>query len=329
MGRFEAVSVTNFDGVLKSLGFGELREVINRASIADLFPAEKRCGIYVLHFANDECYVGQAVDVTRRYVQHRQTHGDIVRIAFKRVAKDCLGAEEQQLIWMLERRNFSLRNITFTSIPRGETDFDLVMSAEAQDAWLRGATDEDANDTRATHEELVGRYRDTFARFLRRADAEIAIGALQEYVRCGIPVPRRSEVAFWACSCLPSFKIPGVTILSRVNVNWQEVFTVAAEQGMLSFSFHLARSPLISRSGIYFRWLRHRYPGVLLSNDRYIPGGQDQMALYVKDAETFAALLQDERVRYAIRMFNLRLMRKGPCNFGRNHCLELADRLLT
>jgi hypothetical protein len=63
--------------VLKELGFSRVSHVQGGASIADLFKPHERCGIYVLHFTNGEFYAGQAVDVTRRYVQHRETHKDI------------------------------------------------------------------------------------------------------------------------------------------------------------------------------------------------------------------------------------------------------------
>ena len=51
--------------------------VAGRASIADLFRPSKRCGLYILHFDNGEFYAGQAIDVTRGYVQHRKVHSDI------------------------------------------------------------------------------------------------------------------------------------------------------------------------------------------------------------------------------------------------------------
>jgi hypothetical protein len=78
-----------------------------------------------LSFANGEIYAGQALDVTRRYVQHRKVHGDIEKISFRRVAKDKLNNEERALIRTLEQNGHRLRNITFTSIPKGESDFDL------------------------------------------------------------------------------------------------------------------------------------------------------------------------------------------------------------
>jgi len=68
--------------------FTQPRHIQGRASIADLFPPGKRCGLYILHFTNGEIYAGQALDVTRRYVQHRKVHSDIERISFTAIVRD-------------------------------------------------------------------------------------------------------------------------------------------------------------------------------------------------------------------------------------------------
>lgn len=313
---------------LSTLGFPALREVANRPSVADFFPADKRCGIYVLCFANDEVYVGQAVDVVRRYAQHRQNHGDITRLTFKRIARTALDTEERQAIWTLEQRGFRLRNITFSSLPKGDTDFDLLMRIEEQGAWLQGESTDDSHRERAAHEALRGRFRDKFVRLMRRKDADIALDALRHYVPSCIPVPSRSEVSFWACSCLPAYRTPGVTILSRINVYWQEVFTVAEENGNFVFTFNLARTPIARQYGTQGQELFRLHRGLWQEDELYQPGGHDQMRLATDRVTTVRALLGDSHVRHAARLFNLRLMRKGPCNFGRYHCLELADQLL-
>ncbi len=82
--------------------FPQPHHVQGRASIADLFPPGKRCGLYILHFANGETYAGQALDVTRRYVQHRKVYRDIETISFRQVNKSRLNDEELTLIWELE-----------------------------------------------------------------------------------------------------------------------------------------------------------------------------------------------------------------------------------
>lgn len=122
--------------VLAELGFSQTHHVQGRASIADLFKPKKRCGVYVLRFSNDEFYAGQAIDVTRRYAQHRAKYNDIEKIAFKQVLRAQLNEEEKTVIWSLEQDGRTLRNITFASIPKGESDFDLIMPPAKQTRWL-------------------------------------------------------------------------------------------------------------------------------------------------------------------------------------------------
>src|SRR5688572_26199658 len=104
--------------LLTELGFAKPLFAQGRYSVADLF-RKKRCGIYVLHFANDMFYVGQAVDVVRRYSQHRHNHSDIHRISFKRVSKKNLDFEERSIVHRMETNGFRLRNIQLVSFSYG------------------------------------------------------------------------------------------------------------------------------------------------------------------------------------------------------------------
>ncbi len=190
--------------MLASMGFSEPRYVVGRASIADLFKPKNRCGIYVLHFANGDFYVGQAVDVTRRYVQHRKIHTDIEKIAFKRVPRSRLNDEEHSAIWRLEQNGWPLRNIRFTSFPRGESDFDLIMSPEDQVRWLEDLSYVDLQGDRVVNPTLRSKYTTRYhERFKRMPHADAVVDVLRCYIRAGIPAIRRGEISFWACSCLP------------------------------------------------------------------------------------------------------------------------------
>src|SRR5215211_1036625 len=237
------------------MGFSPWRQVHGRASIADFFKPRGRCGIYVLRFSNEEFYVGQAVDVTRRYAQHRKTHIDIEQIAFKQVPSGKLNEEERSLIWHLERQGWSLRNVTFASMPKGESDFDLVMPPEEQERWLDDLGYADEGGQRLIDPELRRRYQRHYQRFLEMPHADEALDILCTYVKVGVPAIRRGEVSFWACSCLPT-----KDVYSRVNINWQEVFTVFAWQNDLWFSLHLARSPLEKALGNRESSLLKRHP---------------------------------------------------------------------
>jgi hypothetical protein len=315
--------------LLSSLSFPELRDVRDRASIANLFPAAKRCGIYILQFSDDEVYAGQALDVTRRYVQHSKVHSDIVNISFKQVAKAELNDEERSAIWELEQNGFHLRNILFTSIPKGDSDFDLIMPIDEQQKWLDDIRQQSFEGAKVQDDTLRRKYHKRFLRLLKQQYVDIAIEVLQKYVRCGLPIPIKSEISFWGCSCLPTHSNPKVTVYSRININWQEVFTVHEYEGVLGFSLHLASSPLEAAFGESLEGLFTKFPDLEWTEHFYEPGGQDQINLVLEDPQQALALMDDIDIVKAIRLFNLRLMKKGPCTYSRYHCMDLSDRLIS
>lgn len=298
-------------------------QVEGRASIADLFSPDQRCGLYILHFKNDQYYAGQAVDVVRRYAQHRTNHTDIERVSFRPVHISNLNEEERELIWRLERNNYALRNITFTSLPVTESDFDLIMSPTEQQTWLGGQNIADNDCERIIEPQLRSKYTAKYQRLLRQAGVERVLEVLQTYTRIGIPVRRRSEVSFWCSSCLP---LPHV--FSRININWQEVLTLYRQHdGTLWSSFHFAQSPLAALSDAAVEQFASRYPNGDVTDHYYEPGGHDQINIVIP-IEDAARFLDEPAVQASIRLFNLRLMRKGPCIYGRYHCLDLADHLI-
>ena len=65
--------------MVTELGFPTPTDVRGRRSIADLLPKSRdRCGIYLLAFSDGTFYIGQALDVVRRFSQHRKQHDNIV-----------------------------------------------------------------------------------------------------------------------------------------------------------------------------------------------------------------------------------------------------------
>lgn len=313
------------DQTVRELGFPRWHEVRDRASVADIFRPPGRCGIYVLSFANGEAYAGQAVDVTRRFVQHHRVHADIERMAFKVVPRDRLNQEERDVIRTLEAAGIRLRNIVFASIPHGPSDFDRVMLPEDQDRWLADPGYSNTNGPRAEDQEIRRRFASRYRQFLRIPKAKDTLSVLRAYVRQGIPAFPRSEMSFWACSCLPHHSNPNVTVFSRINIYRQEVFAAYLDEGQLWFSLHLARSPLEQAFGTSLSRMRQKFRSVEPVDHSYEPGGQDQMELSSPGPNAALELIRDSHVLQAIRLFNLRLMKKGPCMFSRYHCFDLAD----
>lgn len=329
--------------VLDRLGFTTTQHVKGRASIADLFSPDQRCGVYVLHFSTGEFYAGQATDVTRRYIQHRNIHQDIEKISFKATSPDRLNEEERSVIWRLEQWGWPLRNVVFTSFPKGKSDFDLIMPPEEQERWIENPGFVDDKGERLVDPDLRRKFHKAYERFIRTPYAEDIIEVVRIYVRVGIPAFRRSEVSFWCLSCGPKqgevysrvntgnrdspAGWQNREVYARVNVNWQEVLTVFVYKQELWLSLHMARSPLEKAFDVNLDKLLEKYPTADNTGHQYIPGGQDQTSFDIP-AATAKAFITDPSIIAAIRLLNLRLMKKGPCAYGRFHCMDLADRVI-
>jgi hypothetical protein len=264
--------------------------------------------------------VGQAVDVTTRYGQHRQTYSDIVKISFRPFQRDQLNSEERNLVRCLEEQGYKLRNIALTSIPYGPSEFDDVMTRDEQERWLRDLSFLDLSGERVVNDDL---RRNHYRRYLQLKDKPYTteiIQVLRAYVRAGIPAVLRSELSFWSCSCLPQDRV-----YVRINVNWQEVLTAGMDERGPFFSFHLAKTPVAQ--GLW--WLRcFLNYGATYTAHQYEPGGQDQIHFQLRDSGRALRFIDDPRILEGIRLFNIRLMRKGRAVNNRSHCFHLADALL-
>lgn len=102
-------------------GFPLYPDLAGVTSVARLVPDFRRAGIYVLHFANGELYVGETSNMATRFAQHAKTWDDIVALAFKAKAVDA--AVRRQLeadeCHRLQDLGYRLRNATCG--PRTET----------------------------------------------------------------------------------------------------------------------------------------------------------------------------------------------------------------
>ena len=320
--------MADLDALLDERGFGKALDVAGRTSIADLFPAKTRTGIYVLNFADGEVYAGKSVDVTRRYHQHRKTHSDLAKLRFLRVPRRAVDEREREVIWALEEAKAKMRNIQFMSEPDIESDFDVeVMTDEVQRRFLEDVRFNDTSGERTQSPELRARYSRRYKEFLGLPESKATVGFLQRYIQACMPAWLKSEMTFWSVSCWPGRK----GALARVNVNWQEVLTLYLCEGVdegLLVDFHVALSPIEEAFGVTLEKLLEEFPDADFDGDFYKPGGQDQFHIFAPFA-TANELLKREAFVRAARMMNLRLMRKGPCVYARHHCFDLADQVLT
>jgi hypothetical protein len=309
--------------VLKGLGFPAPQSIKGRASIADLFKPAKRCGVYVLHCANSEYYTGKTTDVVGRFAQHRLIHPDIVEISFRACAADQIADLESQAIERMESSGLKLRNIALTNLPPAQSDFDLVMPAKLQERWRKDISFNYLGHERAPNEEQRRKYRSKYNLLEKKPLFSELQEVLRQYGASCLPAARDSEMSFWAFSCLPLSYV-----YSRVNVYHQEVVTAYVQDDKLYFTFHLTRSILETSFGKSLNKLVKRHPPVVFEDHQYESGGSDQICLITLTAPLVLRLLADPVVLAAIREFNWRLMKKGPCNHAQSHCPQLADAVL-
>ncbi len=315
---------------LIELGFKKTHHVEGRSSIAALI-GKRKCGIYVLHFANDDYYVGQSVNVVQRFAQHTRRHTDIQRITFKSINRRGLDIEEVRVTKALETLGVFLRNIKIVTFTHAvETDFDAIMSPTEQQEWENNLGLIDLGGIRNHDDYLRKRYSANFKKYLNLPFAYDITSVLRSYALNTIPAIKRGEIDFWMCSCLPS---NSNILYSRINIGWQTTLQVSLNDGQPQFCWFLPKSSIPKT--LETRWKINNYIRIILNGSNtvsgsssLIAGGLDQVFVEARGLNAANQILSDERMIKAFRHFNLGLVRKSPCPWGRNHCLDLADRLV-
>lgn len=313
------------------LGFEKCFYSKDMRSIAGHFTQNNRCGVYILHFSNGQYYVGLAIDVVNRYAQHRLNHLDIEYVSFKEAAKSKLPQLERETIFKLENLKKSLRNINIVSVVSGDTDLDLIVSVGEQKNWL---TDELQLETlqakRFDYSELRKKYVTKFQKLLPHPLIEEIKDNLKAYVLAAIPYPLRTEYSFWSVSCLPS---TNGNDLVRINIFWQETLVFSEyklEKDIQADNLKVGIDVMIwvAKSILAKKWteqtLHKKFKTLQYVDLKHESGGQDQQCLAIESVE-FCDFLFTEGILDAAKEFNLRLMRKGGCMWGRYHCFDLAD----
>lgn len=289
-------------------------------SIANLFEGFNNPGIYVLHFSDNTKYVGQSKNIANRFNQHSNNFDDIDAISIKKVKLKELNEEEKFIIWLLESNKILLRNITYTSETANNGRLIQQITENEQEKWLRQINYNSYEGIRLEDEKQKLKYEKKFLRFSRSKYFEDIIRFLKSYINIGIPFPIKTEKKYWIISCLPS----GATgVFVRLSINWQEVLTIFKDGEHIGISMHMA-NPKLNRNLIK----KSKELGIEYSEHRYVPGGEDQINLYLYDFDNALKFINIEEVILSIRKFNLNLMRKGICTYSRYHCLQIIDYIL-
>jgi hypothetical protein len=318
-----------------AMGFPAMDSVSSLFSIAHLFgSSKKRCGIYFLTFQSGLFYVGQAVDVVRRFSQHRRIHDDIVGFSFIPIFKTELDETEKALIFRAESLGLKLTNAVHVTSIEGDTDLDLVMPPAEQESWLCAPScliNRDENSPKIILPESQQiRYTKHFSRFEKHPLSNRALALFQQYVFSCLPAPRRTEYSFWSVSCMPS----GNSVFPRllcVNAAVMELFVIGLEKQSpdVLWSFVNVAEDVLLGHWISLDKLVKAFPFVEAEHCRYRDAGQHQVRLHVYDDAPMEKLLSDPGVSKAAAALALRVMRKRATIYGKYHCPQLANLALS
>ncbi len=319
------------------MGFPALEAVTSLQSVAHLFGStKKRCVIYFLAFQSGLFYVGQAVDVVRRFSQHRRNHDDIIGFSFTPVPKPELNDTEKALIFKAESLGLKITNAVHVTSIVGDTDFDLVVPMAEQDAWLNSPlqpTSSDKFDPRIVLPEAQQvRFSKQYSRFSKHPLGCSALKLLTQYVESCIPAPRLTEYSFWAVSCMPSGNSDWPRLLC-VNAALMELFAVGwqkqAASGLLWSFVNVAEDVLLEHWKSLNK-LKRKFPFLSFERRSYRDAGQHQITIFCEgSARLMMQLLSDPGIAKAAATLALRVMRKRATIYGKYHCPQLADLALS
>ena len=318
-------TIDNVNVIKSHYKFPEFHEVKGRKSIIHLFNSTMRCGIYILKFSNNEYYVGQSIDIAKRFIQHSKIHQDIEAISFIFVPKDELNLKEQKIIADFDTKKIYIRNIALASIPKGVSDLDMLWNIENQDKWLENFNQLPSIKDRIIDENQRRKYSLKFLLLKKESNYVELKRCLNSYFKFCIPE-----------TFLTEFKESKV--FCRINMFLQEVLTIGFDKinNTMFYSFHVSKSVLERNNflegyedGIYeFTFEKEKPVSLYLTNHYYKTGGADQICIDVYTQEEAVRLICDPYFQSAIKDFNLRLMKKGIGFNKSSHCFDLVSDII-
>lgn len=305
--------------VLATEGFVESWSVTPEFSLAGSVERSGRCGIYLLAFEDGDWYVGQAVDVVLRYLDHRKRFENIGRVFFKSVPREELDREEWRLVSLLEDDwRWPCLNIRLSSRPKGPSGLYELVSEDVLTRWkTEPSCILEVGQARA-FPELERKLAERKVAMERHPLAEDVRALASQYVRTVVPMPRTTEYDYWSLACHAGQQSE---LLLRVSMSWQEVFALFAVDDTIEAAFQVAKSGLPS-TWFASRLFKLRHPRVSMNPHSYESGGSDQVRLVAIGARAVERLIADPHFIRAAREMNSRLMRKGSVNPGiaSSHC---------
>jgi hypothetical protein len=200
---------------------------------------------------------------------------------------------------------------------------------QQQRGWIEGRDDLPDAAERSESLEHRFRYAARFEKLLRRPQAKEVLAILGIYGPNCIPIPRRTERAWWSVSCLPSSSDKP---LVRVNASWMELFTLYAEGEDVRARFILHLSDFTTDGSATPGRVDEPFLEQSVATpedvDYFLAHSADTFGITVRGAASIRQFLANRRALRAIRTFNLTHMNRGRNAYQASHCYSVADYML-
>jgi hypothetical protein len=204
------------------------------------------------------------------------------------------------------------------------------LDEEQEHAWLEGEANPADADERSESLEHRFKYIPRFEKLLRRPQADDVLDILRLYGATCIPIPRRTERAYWSVSCLPSTSDKP---LVRVNASWMELFTLLPDGAGLRARIILHLSDFTVDGSPDPDQVDTDLLESLVERPEHVShavwrNGKEIVIAKVRGAASIRKFLADPRGLRAVRRFNLTHMNRGRNAYQASHCYSLADVML-
>ncbi|WP_131245820.1 GIY-YIG nuclease family protein [Schaalia suimastitidis] len=323
-------------------------EVQGLPTVAPIVPAGT-CGVYVLEFEDGFWYVGQSIDIQKRFAQH--VHGgkhhapwrDVVALAFCVCDARELDELERRLILQHVTAGHKLRNQKLNFGGEGPCDFDHWIAPETQKHWVQGGCAPDwetfalASKGSDSSELKLTRSRHGQKRWHEASDSTVAEATFADIaaVVSLIPEAVNLERRYWTLSDYPG---TAGGRLATLNVGCLEVlyfprrYDTAIVRGNEIHTYYTCVNFPASAlcSGSKTRESRSALRRV------YRLGGEVFQAQYnlcttdtvILPLGKVSELLESQYLNAVLRRFLLDLMRSGPSTlFRRSHSEAFAKNI--
>ncbi|WP_157211652.1 GIY-YIG nuclease family protein [Gordonia paraffinivorans] len=309
---------------------------------------EGNTGYYLLEFDNGDCYLGQSKSIADRLKGHRVNRSDIrsIRVKPDSVARTLtdplrhLLENEATLINSIQLARLPARNkaqMTYISEQRSLDEIFKDCETTVAD-WLSRPAQVNRTfdaDGRTVPLEPSQRapWETSYELWCERTgdDADTVRSLYRTYMELCLPLPRRTEYAYWVLSA-PE-KIPYFRSISNLTIGFTEAFRLMMDtDGSLSGMVQVNGVELLGEEmsdTALVRFMR-QHPGVSVTEAPYQASGPFNLLVWAPNLQSLVDLFQDATFLRSAATAAIHLMRASRAgNIRTAHNPILVDAILS